>query len=160
MTWSRRQRHLKILELVTTQPIGTQEELAAALTESGWEVTQSSVSRDIKALGLVKVDGRYRRPLETSGAGLTPDQQRIAEGVLAALPAGDSLVVLRTPPGEANRVGVALDRSGWPELIGTLAGDDTIFVAVRNRAAQRSVLAQLNRLTRLQPSAPTEELPQ
>ena len=156
MTWSRRQRHLKILELVTTLPIGTQEELVAALTEAGWEVTQSSVSRDIKALGLVKVDGRYRRPLITSDVGLTPDQQRIAEGVLAALPAGDSLVVLRTPPGEANRVGVALDRSEWPELIGTIAGDDTIFVAVRNRAAQKSVLAQLHRLTKLSPPAPVE----
>ena len=68
-----------------------------------------------------------------------PDERRIREGVLALDPAGDALVVLHTPPGEANRVAVALDRLAWPEIVGTIAGDDTIFLAVRDARAQRRV---------------------
>lgn len=146
MKGDRRQRHLKILELVSSYVIHTQEELADALAREGWEVTQSSVSRDIAALGLVKVDGAYQRPLAVSGAAASPDELRIAEGVLTVEPAGDAVVVLHTPPGEANRVGVALDRLAWPDLLGTIAGDDTIFVAVRHRAAQRRVMRELRRL--------------
>lgn len=146
MKGDRRQRHLKILELISQYLIRTQEELADALAREGWEVTQSSVSRDIAALGLVKVDGVYRRPIRTAGRAATPDEARIAEGVLMIEPAGDALIVLHTPPGEANRVGVALDRLAWPDLLGTIAGDDTIFVAVRHRAAQLRVVRELRRL--------------
>ena len=63
--------------------------------------------------------------------------------MLTAEPAGDALVVVHTPPGEANRVGIALDRIAWPEIIGTIAGDDTIFLAVSNQAAQRLVVKRL-----------------
>ena len=146
MTADRGKRHLRILELVTTREIRTQEELARLLAELGWEVTQSSVSRDITALGLVKIDGVYRRP--PRGEGLLPDsdERRIAEGLLAAEAAGDALVVLHTPPGEANRVGAALDRLAWPELLGTIAGDDTIFVAVRGRVGKGKLLRRLGEL--------------
>lgn len=139
----RRQRHLKILELIETHEIRTQEELADALAREGWEVTQSSVSRDIAALGLVKVDGVYRRPVKTWPPRANPDEQRIAEGVLAFQPAGDVLIVMHTPPGEANRVAVALDRLAWADVVGTIAGDDTIFVAVADRSAGRRVLRKL-----------------
>lgn len=147
MTADRRKRHLKILELIATRAISTQEELAEALAAEGWEVTQSSVSRDISALRLVKVDGAYRRPL-SEVAVVDPDERRIAEGVLTADPAGDVLVVLRTPPGEANRVAVALDRLAWPDVVGTIAGDDTIFLAVKDQPAQRRVLRDVRRRTR------------
>lgn len=146
MKGDRRQRHLKILELISQYVIRTQEELAEALAREGWEVTQSSVSRDIAALRLVKADGAYQRPLPVSGPSAHPDEQRIAEGVLTVEPAGDALVVLHTPPGEANRVGVALDRLAWPELLGTIAGDDTIFLATRHRAAQQRVVRLLREL--------------
>ncbi|HXE56740.1 MAG TPA: hypothetical protein VNK43_01960 [Gemmatimonadales bacterium] len=146
MTGDRRKRHLKILELISTREINTQEELAEALAAEGWEVTQSSVSRDIAALGLVKVGGAYRRPIAPAGRRDNPDELRIREGVLSAEPAGDALVVLHTPPGEANRVGAALDRLAWPDIVGTVAGDDTIFVAARDRAAQRRVLGAIGRL--------------
>lgn len=148
MTADRRKRHLKILELISTRGLHTQEELAAALAEAGWEVTQSSVSRDIAALGLVKVAGAYRKPEPAAVHSEDPDERRIADGVIGIDPAGDALLVLHTPPGEANRVGAALDRLAWPEIAGTLAGDDTIFVAVRDTAARRSVLRSLKRLTR------------
>jgi transcriptional regulator of arginine metabolism len=139
----RRQRQLKILELISTRAIRTQEELAEALAAEGWDVTQSSVSRDIAALKLVKVDGAYTRPARVLATPRSPDDQRIAEGVLTAEPAGDVLVVVHTAPGEASRVGAALDRSAWPEVLGTIAGDDTIFIAARNVAGQRAVLRKL-----------------
>ncbi len=144
MTADRRKRHLKILELVSTRAIHTQEELADALATEGWEVTQSSVSRDITALRLVKVGGAYRRPLRNSVV-QDPDERRIAEGVLTCEPAGDALIVLHTPPGEANRVAVAIDRLAWPDIVGTIAGDDTIFLAVKDAMAQRRVLREIRR---------------
>jgi transcriptional regulator of arginine metabolism len=139
----RRQRHLKILELIETHAIHTQEELAEALAREGWEVTQSSVSRDITALKLVKVDGAYHRSATVKAPRREPDEQRIVEGVLAWSPAGDSLIVLHTPPGEANRVGVALDRLAWPEVLGNISGDDTIFLATRDSAGQRQVMRRV-----------------
>lgn len=146
MTSDRRQRQVKILELISTRAIHTQEELAEALAREGWEVTQSSVSRDITALGLVKADGAYQRAPAPAAQPGDPDERRIAEGLLDAVPAGDALVVLRTPPGEASRVAAALDRLAWPGIAGTIAGDDTVFIAVRDEAAQTRVLREVRRL--------------
>jgi len=146
MSGDRRKRQLRILELISTRPIRTQEELADALRADGWPVTQSSVSRDISALKLVKVEGAYRRPARISTEPAHPDERRIAEGVLVVEPAGDALLVLHTPAGEANRVAVAIDRLAWPDVAGTIAGDDTIFLAVRSGAAQRNVVRTIRRL--------------
>ena len=145
MTSDRRKRHLKILELISTHAVHTQEELADALAAQGWEVTQSSVSRDIAALRLVKVDGAYRRPPPRAPKS-DPDEGRVAEGVLTTEAAGEALIVLHTPPGEANHVAVALDRLAWPDVIGSIAGDDTIFLAVKDAKAQRRVLREVRRL--------------
>jgi transcriptional regulator of arginine metabolism len=103
------------------------------------------VSRDIAALRLIKVDGAYRKPPPRT-ARENPDERRIGEGVLTIDTAGEVLVVLHTSPGEANHVAVALDRLAWPEVLGTIAGDDTIFLAVKGAAAQRRVLRQVRRL--------------
>lgn len=148
MKGDRRQRHLKILELISTHTIRTQEELADALAREGWEVTQSSVSRDITMLGLIKSEGAYHRPAVARRPRPDPDEQRIAEGVLAIEAAGDSIVVVHTPPGEANRVGAALDRLAWPEILGNISGDDTIFIAVGTPASQRKILTAIRRLAR------------
>ena len=145
MTADRRKRHLKILEIISTRPTRTQEDLAAALKAEGWDVTQSSVSRDITALGLVKVAGAYQRPPSRHRAE-DPDERRIREGVLTVDPAGEALLVLHTPAGKANRVAVALDRLAWPDLIGTIAGDDTIFLAVRDARAQRTIARRIRTL--------------
>jgi transcriptional regulator of arginine metabolism len=145
MTADRKKRLLRIMEIVSTRAVRTQEELVDVLNAEGWDVTQSSVSRDITALRLAKVDGAYRRPTPAPSVA-DPDEQRIAEGVLALDAAGDVLVVLHTPPGEANRVAVAIDRLAWPEIVGTIAGDDTIFVAVRGRPAQRQVTRNIRLL--------------
>ncbi|HEU4648015.1 MAG TPA: hypothetical protein VFS33_03070 [Gemmatimonadales bacterium] len=147
MTAERKRRHLRILELISTRPVRTQEELVDILSAEGWEVTQSSVSRDIAALRLVKVDGAYRRAARELPRAASPDELRIAEGVLGLDVAGEHLVIVRTAPGEANRVAVAIDRLAWPEVVGTIAGDDTIFIAVRDVRAQRGALSHIRRLT-------------
>ena len=146
MTGNRKQRLLRILELISTHRLHTQEELVAALAKEGWDVTQSSVSRDIAALGLTKLDGAYHRSPPDERRTIDPNELRIREGVLRADPAGDALVVLRTPPGDANGVAVAIDRLAWPEVVGTLAGDDTIFVATQNKTTQQRILRQVRRL--------------
>lgn len=140
MSLDRRKRHLKILELVATRPMRTQDDLADALAQEGWDVTQSSVSRDISTLGLVKVEGTYRRRAPGRIRRVAdPNERRLAESLLAVDTAGDALLVLHTPPGEAQRVGNALDLLAWPEVVGTIAGDDTIFVAVAHATAQAQV---------------------
>jgi len=136
----------KILELISTRPIRTQDDLAEALAMEGWAVTQSSVSRDIASLRLAKVDGIYVRPAAAIQKVRDPDELRIAEGVLTVDLAGDAIVVLHTPPGEANRVGAALDRLSWSEIVGTIAGDDTIFLAVQDRKAQREIVRRLREI--------------
>lgn len=147
MSLDRKKRQLKLLELVATRPLRTQDEVAEALAQEGWEVTQSSVSRDISQLGLVKVDGIYTRAATTRLTDVTdPNERRLAESVLTVDMAGDALMVLHTPPGEAQRVGSALDLLAWPEIVGTIAGDDTIFVALTNSAAQQTIARRLRAL--------------
>lgn len=139
------QRRLRILEIVSDRAIHTQEELAQALAQEGWDASQSTVSRDIAELGLVKLDGVYRRPVAPITPQVSADEQWIAEGVLRHAPAGDNLVVLHTLPGDAQSVARAIDRVAWPEVVGTVAGDDTVFVAVDGRDPRRRVLGILSR---------------
>ena len=146
MPTERDQRRRRILELVASRELRTQDELAEALAVAGWAANQSSVSRDIAALGLVKIDGVYRRPRQAARSRGNPDMERIANDVLSAESAGDALIVLKTPAGEATHVAVGLDRLAWPEVVGTIAGDDTIFVAVRDRAAKARALGRLKKL--------------
>lgn len=159
MSLDRKKRQLKILELVATRPLRTQDEVAEALAQEGWEVTQSSVSRDISRLGLVKVDGIYTRPASARLAEVAdPNERRLAESVLTVDPAGDALLVLHTPPGEAQRVGSALDLLAWPEIVGTIAGDDTIFVALVNAQAQHTIALRLRALVGVGDSPPPAAL--
>jgi transcriptional regulator of arginine metabolism len=148
MPAQRDKRRRRILELVATAELKTQDELATSLSRDGWRTTQSSISRDIAALGLIKVNGVYRRPPRRLQPAEDPDESRIAEALHAADPSGPAMVVLKTGPGEANHVAVALDRLVIPDVVGTIAGDDTIFVAVRDTKAQRRLLDRLRRLMR------------
>lgn len=128
-------RQQKILSLISAKPVGTQGELTDLLERAGFAVTQSSVSRDLEELGIVKRRGRYVEPRAADGAA--------ARGLLSLAPAGDALVVARCEPGMASAVAVELDRSGIEEIVGTLAGEDTVFIAVNNRKAQRAVIKQV-----------------
>lgn len=132
MQKSTRQR--KILSLIQARPIGTQADLKAHLERAGVPATQSSVSRDLEELGVLKHKGRYTLPHANGTA---------AHGLLSLDLAGDVLVVAHTELGLASAVAVQIDAAAIPEIIGTLAGEDTIFIAVSDRKAQRVVIKKV-----------------
>ncbi|NLX77682.1 MAG: arginine repressor [Clostridiaceae bacterium] len=128
-------RHAKILEIIENYDIETQDELVAKLKEHGMDVTQATVSRDIKELRLVKVtssDGRARYKAMSNDTGVISDRLLtiLREGYVSSDYANNILVV-KTLPGMAQAVASAVDSLGWPEVVGTIAGDDTIMVVTR-----------------------------
>ncbi len=140
-------RQQALLRLVRQERLATQSDLVRALRGAGFPATQATVSRDIVELGLVKVarDGghAYAPPAAVGTSGGTDRLRRFCEdypveGALAA-----NIVVLRSLPGTANALGAALDASGLAEAIGTLAGDDTVFVATSTDRHARSLLTRL-----------------
>lgn len=142
---SLKERRRLILDAIANQRIETQEQMVAALSERGIEASQASVSRDITALRLVKADGRWIAPprdLPTAN----PYEDRIAGRLDSVGPAGDHLLVLKTPAGEAQGVALALDHLSLDGVVGTIAGDDTIFVAVVDAGAGAEVTVRLRSL--------------
>lgn len=133
---SDRDRLLIITDIIRNHKVANQQELKIKLAEFGLDTTQSSISRDLKKLGVVKVDGFYKTPSIAPGESNKVDR-------LDAVSAGDNLIVLKTGPGNANRAAVVIDRSNLPGILGTIAGDDTIFVAVANRREQAKVLRKI-----------------
>jgi transcriptional regulator of arginine metabolism len=131
---NKHERQQKILSLIQAKPIGTQEDLRVLLERAGMTATQSSVSRDLEELGIVKQHGHYTLP-RANGAS--------ARGLLSLDQAGDSLVIARTLPGLASAVAVEIDAAAMPEIVGTIAGEDTIFIAVRDAKAQRATIKQV-----------------
>jgi len=127
-------RQKKILTLIQARAVGTQEELTALLESAGVPATQSSVSRDLEELGVIKHQGRYTLP-RTNGAAV--------RGLLALEVAGDNLVIAKTELGLASAVAVEIDREPIPEIVGTLAGEDTIFIAVRGPKEQRAAIKKI-----------------
>jgi transcriptional regulator of arginine metabolism len=123
-------RQEQILNLIRTQTIRTQEDLASALKKIDIDVTQVTLSRDIRELGLVKGSTGYAVPQQEGAhfADVGSLRWTLEEFVRDATVAG-TLVVVKTAPGNAQTVAVTLDREKWPEIVGTLAGDDTVFVA-------------------------------
>ncbi len=140
-------RQRAIRDLVEQRPIRTQQELAAALRERGFRTTQATISRDVAELGLVKA-GRagtaaYALPPRLREADASgEDRVRL---LLTDLPVeirdAGTMLVLRTLPGSAHPLAAALDRARWPEVVGSIAGDDTVFIAF----ADRSSLARVKR---------------
>jgi transcriptional regulator of arginine metabolism len=128
-------RQQKILSLIRARRIGTQQELSALLERAGFVATQSSISRDLEELGVVKHRGYYTMPRAEDGAA--------SRGLLGLDPAGDCLVVAKCEPGLASSVAVEIDRAAIPEIVGTLAGEDTVFIAVAERKAQRAVMKKV-----------------
>ena len=131
-----------ITRLLASGNVRSQGEFVELLRARGFEVTQSSVSRDLREMQARKIEGVYRLPGGASGA-LTPEPQL---GILSVAPAGAHLLVLRTFTGGAARVGLAIDASEWPGIVGTIAGDDTVFIALSGRRDQAAVQDRLARL--------------
>ena len=136
-------RHGQILRLIRSQSLFTQEELARKLRESGLEATQVTLSRDIRELGLVKTTDGYRElQRETQHSGVASLAGEFLRDVRSAM----NQVVLRTAPGHASSVAVALDSESWPEVLGTIAGDDTILVICSEPAVAESVAVRLRQM--------------
>lgn len=140
-------RHQALLRIVQAQKLATQHDLVRALKAAGFPATQATVSRDIVELGLVKVarDGQhvYAAPTAVASGGGTERLRRFCEDYPVEGRLAGNLVVLRSPPGTANAMAIALDTSELGEIIGTVAGDDTVFVATSTDRHARSLLTRL-----------------
>ena len=130
----KRERQKKILNLIRAKPIGTQEALRAQLERAGVSATQSSVSRDLEELGIVKHHGRYALPHANGDS---------TRGLVSLDLAGDVLVVAKCLPNRTSAIAVEIDDAAIPEIVGTLAGEDTIFIAVRDQKSQRAATKRI-----------------
>ncbi len=148
-------RQQQIRDIVERRPIRTQHELAAALRERGFRATQATVSRDVAELGLIKL-GRggvqsYALPPRVDDAEASAEE-RLAK-LLHDLPMevreAGPLLVVRTVPGSAHAIAAALDRSRWPEVVGSIAGDDTLFIAFADRGSLLRIQRRLLRLAEI-----------
>lgn len=141
-------RQMKIQELITKENIHTQEELAEKLRLAGFDVTQATVSRDIKEMGLIKVpssdnDYRYAIPGEAHPTNLIERLKRTLRETVVSINDSENLVLIRTIPGNAHALASLIDNSNWQEIIGTVAGDDTILLVIKPKEATSLIQARL-----------------
>jgi len=142
-------RQRAIRDVVVARPIRTQQELAAALRERGFRTTQATMSRDVAELGLVKAprDGTTAYALPTRLVEAETSGEDRLRALVRQLPIevreAGPIVVVQTLPGSAHVIAAALDRARWPEVAGSIAGDDTVFIACPDRPALKRVVARL-----------------
>jgi transcriptional regulator of arginine metabolism len=135
-------RRLALAKIIREQTVGRQAELVAMLRKYGHAATQSSVSRDLRELGVAKQGDRYVIP--ESAAAVKNDFTTLKQFVRELKAAGTNLTVLRTTVGAAQSVAVAIDSARWPEVIGTISGDDTIFIATAGAREQHKLAERLH----------------
>ena len=136
------QRRAMLRELLLHGPASTQKTLVNALGAQGLQATQSSVSRDLRELGAIKTNGGY----ELLNADDNADEiAAVGEFLRSITSAGPNLTVIKTAIGAAQRVALALDRSDWPEIVGNIGGDDTVFVATDSAASQKILISKIER---------------
>jgi transcriptional regulator of arginine metabolism len=146
------QRQAAILKLIRHQRVQSQEQLRELLSAEGMDVTQATLSRDIRELRLAKVpdpDGGSSYALPTQTETLRPPLHQLLPTLLLSLDGVGNLLVAKTPAGSANALTEALDAQGWPEVVGTIAGDNTILIIVRSEKACRAVAQRLSQEARL-----------
>ena len=153
-TWvDKRKRHAAILELVGDQSVGSQEELRLLLHKRGWDVTQSTLSRDLRELRLARVptpEGvRYTVADGTISSAARPALDALLPQLLTRVDGVGELIVVRTVPGGAQPVASALDGESWPDVLGTVGGDDTILVVCRSAAARERLERRLRKLAEI-----------
>ncbi len=145
-------RHQKIIELVQNHVIDTQEELARRLNEAGFEVTQATVSRDIRQLKLTKVtgtDGKFRYAIQGgNGTELSEKYIRVLKDGLISMDMAQNILVVKTVSGMAMAVAAALDAINFSEIVGSIAGDDTIMCAVRSVEETKIVMDKIREMQR------------
>lgn len=140
-------RHEKIKELIQQYDIDTQEELASRLNEAGFKVTQATVSRDIRALKMMKVTGKDGKSryviLQELPTEMGEKYTRVLHDALLTIDQGQNILVIRTVPGMAMGVAAALDALNWEEILGSIAGDDTVMCVARTLEEASSVSERL-----------------
>lgn len=143
----KKNRHAKIIEMIQKYDVGTQEELANYLREAGLAVTQATVSRDIKELKLSKIPLRNGRQkyiiLKQEDSHLGDKYIRVLRDGFSSMDMAQNILVVKTVPGMAMAVAAALDAMKFPEIVGCIAGDDTIFVAVRSVEETQALMDQI-----------------
>jgi transcriptional regulator of arginine metabolism len=143
----KRNRHNAILDLVRSGEIASQEELMLGLKSRHIEVSQSTLSRDIQELRLAKAGGMYTVvEAETAAKGSEEAWRRIISEFLVDVAVTPNIVVVMTGAGHASTVSQALDETGWPEVIGTIAGENTVFIAVRSEKEGRKLEHRIREL--------------
>jgi len=142
---TKKARQGRILEFIRKHSIHSQEELSSFLKSENVPVTQSTLSRDIRELGLIKVRGMYQAPGEMLPGAPNGNLRRALDQYVLSTAISGNMVVIKTSPGNAHSVGVVLDAAQWPEVLGTVAGDDTIFVLARNSRYGKKLLDRLGR---------------
>lgn len=145
---NRRQR--RILEIVSNETIGTQKELAERLQQEGFETTQATISRDIKELLLVKVNiggDRYKYVIAQETPVTDAKLRMVLREFIISYDFSENLLILNTAPGNANTVASAIDRARWPQVIGTLAGDDTVMLVIKPKKAVKDVVEKIEDYT-------------
>jgi transcriptional regulator of arginine metabolism len=144
-------RQSAVLDVIQRQPVRSQEQLRRLLRAAGFDVTQATLSRDVRELGLVKggLDGAYQSPAAAGSNGSTAKSllNRALADYLTRVDQVQQLVVIRTGPGQAQLLGVALDGARLPELVGTIAGDDTILAVAPDARRARALVKKLERLS-------------
>ena len=135
-------RRVAIVRILKEQTVARQAELVRLLKKQGHDATQSSVSRDLKELGVGKMGDRYILP-PSEHAPTHDDFAALAGFVREVRPAGATITVVRTSTGSAQSVALAVDRAAWPEVVGTISGDDTIFIATNGTRDQHRVIDRL-----------------
>ena len=149
MNTDRELRLEALLKLVQENDFRTQDDLVQALHKLNHQVTQSSVSRDIRDLGLRKHGGVYTVPIETLAGPAGVEVWRFAHAVI---PAGDGMLVVKCQTDMAHPIAAAIDSASWPAVAGTIAGDDTVFVAVRQSASVDNLAERLRFLVEVESS--------
>lgn len=143
-------RHEKIIELIEEYSIETQEELAKRLNDAGFEVTQATVSRDIKKLPLIKVKANGNHQRYTVNTGAIPERSdkltRVLKDAITSMEDAQNILVIKTVSGMAMAVAAALDSLKIPEIIGSIAGDDTIMCVVKDNRQAKELIEKLNKL--------------
>lgn len=136
-------RRAAILRIIGESTVRNQDELVKVLRKEGFEATQSSVSRDLRELGVAKAGDRYILPSQDAVSAAANPFAAVAKFVTEIKTAGTSLTVVKTTTGTAQSVAVAIDSSDWPEIVGTISGDDTIFIATDEAKDQKKLRERL-----------------
>ena len=138
MSKGKRQKILS--EIIRSKRIGSQAQIQMELKRQGFHATQSSISRDFVELGVVKIKGIYQLP------DIVTNEVSVGK-IIEIDTAGDNLIIIKTPPGQASMTALAVDKLKIPGVVGTVAGDDTFFVATKSHTNQKAVMKQILKLT-------------